>query len=845
MTCAACSAHVERAATALEGVEQVTVSLLTGIMTVTFSPPCTPAIICAAVTKTGYPTVLKEAHTADASAASQKTSVVSTKPLIWRLVTSLALLLPLMYVSMGHLMWGWPVPALFAQNPMAIGLYQLLITACIMVINGHFFMSGAKSLWRLAPNMDALVAIGSGASFAYSVAQLFLMAFQPHHSAHLLHGLYFESAAMILTLITLGKLLESYSKGKTTSAIRALMDLTPKTAHLLKDGQEVTLPVDQVQPGDLFLVKPGEHIPADGKVQSGLSAVNEAALTGESLPVDKQTGDTVQAGTINQNGALTCVATRVGKDTSLQQIIQLVEEASATKAPVAKIADQVSGVFVPIVMAIALVTFIAWMLLENSFVLALTRAISVLVISCPCALGLATPVAIMVGSGVGAKKGILFKTAASLEAAGKTEIVVLDKTGTVTKGTPQVTDVIADDAMNPQALLQLAANLEANSEHPLAKAILLYANAQGISPADVTDFHALPGNGIVAKDAETTLLGGNAALMQQYGLLTKAWKDKAEHLAKQGKTPLFFTTQNKLLGLIAVADPVKEDSLEAIKQLHQMGITVVMLTGDNQKTANAIAEQVGIDRVVADVMPDEKQAVVKALLKHGRVTMVGDGINDAPALTAADVGMAIGAGSDIAIDAADVVLVRSELSAVPTAIRLSHQVLTNIRQNLFWAFIYNTIGIPLAAGVFAYWPGLSLDPMFGAAAMSLSSFCVVTNALRLNLFNPQKTRKTFKKLPVILPETIFGQHESACPIKSTISLEEKPMQKLLSIEGMMCPKCQAHVEKALSAVSGVSSVAVDLAANTALVTLLEAIDDQVLTDAVLEAGYTPVSIQTL
>ncbi|MBR4870157.1 MAG: heavy metal translocating P-type ATPase, partial [Oscillospiraceae bacterium] len=755
---------------------------------------------------------------------------------------SLCLLLPLMYVSMGGVMWGWPLPEVMAENPLILGLFELLLTAAVMVVNQKFFISGFQSAIHGGANMDTLVALGSGAAFVYSAAVLFAMCgavWNGDMSAahHYLHEFYFESAAMILTLITVGKMLEARSKGKTTNAIKALMDLAPKTATVLRDGQEVTVGVEEVCTGDLFTVRPGESIPVDGEVVNGESAVNESALTGESIPVDKTAGSTVSAGTINQNGFLTCRATRVGADTTLNQIVAMVENAAATKAPIAKSADKVSGVFVPVVIAIAVVAGGAWLLAGESFGFALARAISVLVISCPCALGLATPVAIMVGSGVGARGGVLFKTAVALETAGKSGIVVLDKTGTVTEGHPRVTDVVAEDT---EKLLTVALALERKSEHPLSRAVVQYGEEQGKCVVAADDFEALPGHGVFGTVNGETAFGGNAELMLQKKLLTAQMQKQGEKLAEAGKTPLYFACGGKMLGIIAVADTVKADSRAAVEELKNMGVQVVMLTGDNYRTAKAIAAEVGIDTVVSDVLPGDKEAVVCRLQKNGSVAMVGDGINDAPALTCADVGIAIGAGADVALDAADVVLMRSTLLDVAAAIRLSRQVLKNIRENLFWAFFYNCIGIPIAAGLLIPVMGLELDPMFGAAAMSLSSFCVVSNALRLNWFDIKSGKRDKKRVTAEIDEDFRKEY---CEEKMMEVKEEESMKKVLVVEGMMCPHCSAHVEKALKGVEGVSEVAVDLEGKKAHVVLSADVADDVLMATVKEAGYTHVSCE--
>ena len=837
MTCAACSAHVEKAMAAVPGVEEVTVSLLTNSMHVAFDRPATAQEICSAVASAGYGAELEGSARGKGQsrmAAREALEDHETPKLMKRLIASLCLLLPLMYVSMGHKMWGWPVPTALGENPMAIGLYEMLLAGLIMVINQRFFISGFQSLMHGGPNMDTLVSMGSVAAFGYSVAILFsmssaLLGGNLEGAAHYAHELYFESAAMILTLITVGKLLEAYSKGKTTNAIKGLMDLAPKTAHVLRGAQEATVPVEEVRVGDTFLVRPGESIPVDGRVLAGESAVNEAALTGESLPVDKAPGSLVSAATLNQNGALTCVATRVGGDTTLSQIIEMVENAAATKAPIAKVADRVSGVFVPVVIGIALVAGAAWLIAGKTFGFALARAISVLVISCPCALGLATPVAIMVGSGVGAKKGVLFKTASALEATGKTDFVVLDKTGTVTQGKPQVTDLHPAPGVAEAELLQTAAALEEKSEHPLAHAIRARAVETGLQYDSTRAFAALPGHGVQGEIGGKAAFGGNAALMQEKNLLTGQMKQAGEALANEGKTPLYFALGGRLLGIVAVADVVKPDSAEAIRILKHMGVQTVMLTGDNRRTAEAIAGQIGIDAVVADVLPNDKEAVVRRLSEYGKVAMVGDGINDAPALTRADIGVAIGAGTDIAIDAADVVLMKSRLSDVPAGIRLSRATLRNIHENLFWAFIYNIIGIPLAAGVFINLLGWQLNPMFGAAAMSLSSFCVVTNALRLNLLNIRSTKHD-KKIKSAKP----------AEMKTIEVKEKKTMEKTIKINGMMCPHCEATVKKCLEAFPQVTSAEVSHEKGTAVIQLNAEISDAELKKAIEDRGYEVV-----
>ena len=844
MTCAACSAHVEKAVAAVPGVESVSVSLLTNSMTVDFSAPASADAICAAVDKAGYGASLDTGDArAPVTAASKRAALEDTETphLVKRLIASLVLLVPLMYVSMGHIMWKWPVPLAVHNNPVSIALYEMLLAIAVMLINRKFFTSGFKSFVHGAPNMDTLVALGSGASFAYSTTVLFLMTFAVSSGdtsrAHAyLHDLYFESSAMIVTLITVGKTLESYSKGKTTNAIKSLMDLAPEEAHVIRGGTETTIPASEVKVGDVFIVRPGERIPVDGTVTEGASAVNESALTGESLPVDKAAGSGVSAATLNQNGFLTCRATRVGSDTSLSKIIDMVENAAATKAPAAKLADKVSGIFVPVVIALAFAAGIVWLAAGAEFGFALARAVSVLVISCPCALGLATPVAIMVGSGLGAKHGILFKTAAALEACGKTDIVVLDKTGTLTEGKPRVTDIYADE--DEEKLLKIAASLEAKSEHPLSRAVTAFVAERNIAFENADDFAALPGFGVRGTVEGKTAFGGNAALMEERHLLPVRLKEKGEAFAEEGKTPLYFAHDGKALGIIAVADVAKPDSAEAVRALYGEGIAAVMLTGDNRCTARAVAKTVGITSVVSDVLPDGKDEVVSRLQKFGRVAMVGDGINDAPALTRADIGIAIGAGTDVALDAADVVLMKSTLTDVSAAVNLSRGVLTNIKENLFWAFCYNVIGIPIAAGVLYPVFGIALNPMLGAAAMSLSSLCVVTNALRLNLFDIYKKRKA-KKRPIELPDEAFAADGAA---RKDIT-EEQKLTKTIAIDGMMCDNCRKHVEKALSALDGVTKVDVSLKDKNAVVTLAKDVDDKTLSSAVTEAGYTPLGVR--
>ena len=833
MSCAACSARVEKAVGKVPGVTACSVSLLTNSMGVEGS--ASAAEVIAAVESAGYGASQKggaKAASAGPAVNPEEALADHETPLLKkRLWSSLIFLAVLMYFSMGHMMWNWPVPQFLHGNHIAMGLIQLLLTVAVMVINQKFFVSGFKSLWHRAPNMDTLVALGASAAFVYSTYALFAMTDAQVRGdmgavMDCMMEFYFESAAMILALITVGKMLEARSKGKTTDALKSLMKLAPKTAVLERDGNEITVPIEQVQKDDIFLVRPGENIPVDGVVVEGSSAVNESALTGESIPVDKAPGDGVSAATVNQSGFLKCRATRVGEDTTLSQIIQMVSDAAATKAPIAKIADRVSGVFVPAVIGVALATTLVWLLLGQTVGFALARGISVLVISCPCALGLATPVAIMVGNGMGAKNGILFKTAASLEAAGRTEIVALDKTGTITQGEPKVTDILPVQGLTETELLRLARALEQKSEHPLAKAILQRAEEEQIPAEEVTDFQALPGNGLTARLNGAALSGGNLSFISTQAAVPQDLQAKAEALAGQGKTPLFFSQNGALLGVIAVADVIKEDSPQAVRELQNMGIRVVMLTGDNQRTAQAIGKQAGVDEVIAGVLPDGKESVIRRLKEQGRVAMVGDGINDAPALTRADTGVAIGAGADVAIDAADVVLMKSRLLDVPAAIRLSRATLRNIHENLFWAFFYNTIGIPLAAGLFIPF-GLTLNPMFGAAAMSLSSFCVVSNALRLNLFNLRDARKD---------KPLKSKH-------SKHSEEVTTMEKTMKIEGMMCGHCEARVKKALEALPEVSASNVSHESGTAVVTLSGALADEALKKAVEDQDYKVLGIQ--
>ena len=844
MSCAACSARVEKAVKGVPGVTSCSVSLLTNSMGV--EGTASAAAIIKAVQDAGYGASPKTADAADTSSADlDALEDHETPKLKKRLIASLIFLAVLMYFSMGHMMWGWPLPHWFDGNHVAMGLVQLLLAGIIMVINQKFFISGFKGLIHRAPNMDTLVALGSSASFLWSTYALFAMTRAQVDGndelvMHYMMEFYFESAAMILTLITVGKMLEARSKGKTTDALKSLMKLAPKTATLLRDGAEVSVPIAQVKKGDLFVVRPGENIPVDGIVLEGSSAVNESALTGESIPVDKAEGDKVSAATTNQSGFLKCEATRVGEDTTLAQIIRMVSDAASTKAPIAKIADTVSGFFVPAVISIAVITTIVWLLLGREFGYALARGISVLVISCPCALGLATPVAIMVGNGLGARNGILFKTAASLEAAGRTQIVALDKTGTITSGEPKVTDTLPAEGVTETELLTLAAALEQKSEHPLAKAVLAYAQERTLDCPEVTDFAALPGNGLSARLNGMEIYGGNAAFIAAKAAVPEEMQAQASALASEGKTPLFFGGAGRLMGVIAVADTIKEDSPRAIQELQNMGIRVVMLTGDNQRTADAIGRQAGVDEVIAGVLPDGKEAVIRRLQQSGKVAMVGDGINDAPALTRADTGIAIGAGTDVAIDAADVVLMNSRLSDVPAAIRLSRATLRNIHENLFWAFIYNLIGIPLAAGVFIPF-GLTLNPMFGAAAMSLSSFCVVSNALRLNLFDLHSTKhdrkaKNTASLPAVSARPAVEDH------KESSVKEDNFMKKTLHVEGMMCGHCEARVKKALEALPAVDEAVVSHESGTAVVTLNAEVADADLKKAVEDQDYKVTGI---
>ena len=848
MSCAACSARVEKAVKAVPGVTSCSVSLLTNSMGV--EGTASASAIVKAVQEAGYGASPKAAAAETPSAELDALADHETPRLKKRLIASLVFLAVLMYFSMGHMMWGWPLPHWFDGNHVAMGLVQLLLAGIVMVINQKFFISGFKGLLHRAPNMDTLVALGSSASFLWSTYALFAMTRAQVDGndvlvMHYMMELYFESAAMILALITVGKMLEARSKGKTTDALKSLMKLAPQTATLLREGAEVTVPIAQVKKGDLFVVRPGENIPVDGLVLEGSSAVNESALTGESIPVDKAAGDKVSAATTNQSGFLKCEATRVGEDTTLAQIIRMVSDAAATKAPIAKIADTVSGFFVPAVISISVLTTLVWLLLGREFGYALARGISVLVISCPCALGLATPVAIMVGNGLGARNGILFKTAASLEAAGRTQIVALDKTGTITSGEPRVTDILPAEGVSESELLTLAASLEQKSEHPLAKAVLAYAETETIACPDVTDFAALPGNGLSARLDGMEIYGGNAEFIATKASVPAELQAEAARLAAEGKTPLFFGGAGRLMGVIAVADTLKEDSPRAIRELQNMGIRVVMLTGDNQRTADAIGRQAGVDEVIAGVLPDGKEAVIRRLQESGKVAMVGDGINDAPALTRADTGIAIGAGTDVAIDAADVVLMNSRLSDVPAAIRLSRATLRNIHENLFWAFIYNIIGIPLAAGVFIPF-GLTLNPMFGAAAMSLSSFCVVSNALRLNLFDLHSTKHDRKPKSAALPAAPVqpaAAENTAEPVSAPVVKEDNAMKKTLHVEGMMCGHCEARVKKALEALPAVDEAVVSHEAGTAIVTLNAEVSDADLKKAVEDQDYKVTGIE--
>ena len=846
MSCAACSTRVEKAVSKVPGVTSCSVSLLTNSMGVEGSASADS--IVAAVTEAGYGASLKgaEAESRSASADEDALKDRETPVLKRRLIISIGFLAVLMYFSMGHMMWGWPLPSWFEGNHVAMGLVQMILAGIIMVINQKFFVNGFKSLWHRSPNMDTLVALGSMASYVWSVFALFLMTDAEVHGdmagvMKYMDEFYFESAAMILTLITVGKLLEARSKGKTTDALKSLMKLAPKTAVLVQNGEEVTVPVEQVKKGDIFVVRPGENIPVDGIVLEGASAVNEAALTGESIPVDKTEGDLVSAATMNQSGYIRCEASRVGEDTTLSQIIRMVSDAAATKAPIAKIADKVSGVFVPVVITIACITTVVWLLLGREFAYALARGISVLVISCPCALGLATPVAIMVGNGLGAKNGILFKTAVSLEETGKMQIVALDKTGTITEGEPVVTDLIPVEGISETELLTVAYALEQKSEHPLAKAVIKRGQERSVDKLEVQDFTALPGNGLSAVLDGQRIVGGSMTFIKEKSGLSEAMQEICNRLAQEGKTPLLFTLDDKLIGVIAVADTIKKDSREAIRQLKNMGIHVVMLTGDNERTARAIGAEAGVDEVIAGVLPDGKESVIRKLKEQGKTAMVGDGINDAPALTRADMGIAIGAGADVAIDAADVVLMKSSLRDVAAAIRLNRATLRNIHENLFWAFIYNIIGIPLAAGAWVHF-GLTLNPMFGAAAMSLSSFCVVSNALRLNFCRLHDASRDKKIKSAIIKDTIMNtdsQEES----EMESGKEGTTMTKTMKIEGMMCGHCEARVKKVLEALAEVDSAEVSHEAGTAVVTLNSDVQDEVLKKTVEDQDYKVTSIQ--
>ena len=846
MSCAACSTRVEKAVSKVPGVTSCSVSLLTNSMGV--EGTASADSIVAAVMEAGYGASLKGAGTENRSASADEDALKDreTPVLKRRLITSIGFLAVLMYFSMGHMMWGWPLPSWFEGNHVAMGLVQMILAGIIMVINQKFFVNGFKSLWRRSPNMDTLVALGSMASYVWSVFALFLMTDAEVHGdmagvMKYMDEFYFESAAMILTLITVGKMLEARSKGKTTDALKSLMKLAPKTAVLVQNGEEVTVPVEQVKKGDIFVVRPGENIPVDGIVLEGASAVNEAALTGESIPVDKTEGDLVSAATMNQSGYIRCEASRVGEDTTLSQIIRMVSDAAATKAPIAKIADKVSGVFVPVVITIACITTVVWLLLGREFAYALARGISVLVISCPCALGLATPVAIMVGNGLGAKNGILFKTAVSLEETGKMQIVALDKTGTITEGEPVVTDLIPVEGISETELLTVAYALEQKSEHPLAKAVIKRGQERSVDKLEVQDFTALPGNGLSAVLDSQQIVGGSMTFIKEKSGLSEAMQEICNRLAQEGKTPLLFTLDDKLIGVIAVADTIKKDSREAIRQLKNMGIHVVMLTGDNERTARAIGAEAGVDEVIAGVLPDGKESVIRKLKEQGKTAMVGDGINDAPALTRADMGIAIGAGADVAIDAADVVLMKSSLRDVAAAIRLSRATLRNIHENLFWAFIYNIIGIPLAAGAWVHF-GLTLNPMFGAAAMSLSSFCVVSNALRLNFCRLHDASRDKKIKSAIIKDTIMNtdsQEES----EMESGKEGTTMTKTMKIEGMMCGHCEARVKKVLEALAEVDSAEVSHEAGTAVVTLNSDVQDEVLKKTVEDQDYKVTSIQ--
>ena len=842
MSCAACSARVEKAVSHVPGVTSCSVSLLTNSMGVEGS--ASPQDIIKAVEEAGYGASPKGADSQQSSASQAAEALADHEiPILKkRLIASVGFLLVLMYFSMGHMMWGWPVPQWFEHNHVAMGLLQLLLAGIVMVINQKFFISGFKSLWHRSPNMDTLVALGSMASFVWSVYVLFAMTGAQVSGdmaavENYMMDFYFESAAMILTLITVGKMLEARSKGKTTDALKSLMKLAPKTAVVIRNGQETTIPVEQVHKGDIFVVRPGENIPVDGVVLEGTSAVNESALTGESIPVDKAAGDMVSAATVNQSGFIRCEASRVGEDTTLSQIIKMVSDAAATKAPIAKIADRVSGIFVPAVITIAVITTIVWLLTGQTFGYALARGISVLVISCPCALGLAAPVAIMVGNGMGAKNGILFKTAVSLEETGKVQIVALDKTGTITSGQPEVTDILPAEGFSEEQLLTLAFSLEQKSEHPLAKAVLKKAEERKLHAYEISDFQALPGNGLSGIMNSQTLMGGSMKFISSRVSVPDSLKQQAEHLAEQGKTPLLFASDNKLAGIIAVADVIKEDSPQAVKELQNMGIQVVMLTGDNEKTARAIGKQAGVDEVIAGVLPDGKESVIRSLKEQGKVAMVGDGINDAPALTRADIGIAIGAGTDIAIDAADIVLMKSRLSDVPAAIRLSRATLRNIHENLFWAFFYNVIGIPLAAGVWIPIFGWTLNPMFGAAAMSLSSFCVVTNALRLNLFKVHDASrdKKIKQAVSILPEKDYNESNKE---KETTSM----VKITVNVEGMMCPHCEAHVNEAIKAAFQAEDVVSSHEKKTTVFTSPEHVDEDKIREVIKNAGYEVTGI---